>query len=85
MRRTEGTVRADMGDKVSFGPFVVDRGLHTVNKNGTELELTQREYDILTYFLSLPVPVSYTHLDVYKRQAFADSARTGGPRCRVHA
>ena len=57
MRRTEETVRADMGDKVSFGPFVVDRGLHTVNKNGTELELTQREYDILTYFLSLPVRV----------------------------
>ena len=57
MRRIGGGVRTETGDRVSFGPFVVDRALHTVSKNGAELELTQREYDILTYFLSLPVRV----------------------------
>ena len=57
MRRTDGRMLADGGDKVRFGPFVVDRALHTVDKNGVGLELTQREYDILNYFLSLPVRV----------------------------
>lgn len=58
VRRTGPRERAQGGgDGVSFGPFVVDRALQTVSKNGQPLELTQREYDILSYFLSLPVRV----------------------------
>lgn len=59
MRRTAAEDRTESGDgdKVAFGPFVVDRALHTVEKNGVGLELTQREYDILTYFLSQPVRI----------------------------
>ncbi len=57
MRRTAGGGVRGEGDRVHFGPFVVDRGLHTVTKNGAQLELTQREYDILSYFLSQPVRV----------------------------
>ncbi len=59
MRRTAAEERTENedGDKVAFGPFVVDRALHTVEKNGVGLELTQREYDILTYFLSQPVRI----------------------------
>lgn len=57
MRRTSGARTPGSGDQVAFGPFSVDRALHTVSKNGAELDLTQREYDILLYFLAQPVRV----------------------------
>jgi len=52
IRRREGDVRAPDGVQVSFGPFVVDKKLQTVRKNGEPVELTQREYDLLLYFIS---------------------------------
>ena len=53
----------------------LDTAEHTVKVNGTEIYLTQLEFDILEVFMKNPnrvltrdTPVSYTHLDVYKRQ-----------------
>ena len=39
------------------GPFKLDKALQSVTKNGRTLELTQREYDILCYFLERPAQV----------------------------
>ena len=39
------------------GPFKLDKALQSVTKNGRPLELTQREYDILCYFLERPAQV----------------------------
>ena len=36
------------------GPFAVDSELRTVTKNGKPLELSQREYDMLCYFIASP-------------------------------
>ena len=36
MRRTSGARTPGSGDQVAFGPFSVDRALHTVSKNGAE-------------------------------------------------
>ena len=52
IRRREGDVRAPSGDQITFGPFVIDKNLQTVRKNGEPLELTQREYELMLYFIS---------------------------------
>ena len=42
--------------------LVIDFTGRTVTVDGKRAELSPKEYDLLFY------PVSYTHLDVYKRQ-----------------
>jgi len=51
MRRAVSEVRAST-QTAAFGPFTVDRDLKEVYKEGRALELTQREYDIINYFLT---------------------------------
>lgn len=43
------------GDK--YGPFDVDRSLQAISKDGKLLDLTQREYDIICYFLERPAQI----------------------------
>ena len=52
IRRSAGIVTAGGGSE--FGPFAIDRLMQTVSKNGKPLELSQREYDIISYFLKNP-------------------------------
>lgn len=52
IRRT--TVFKASGAGASYGPFTVDRSLQSISKDGRPLELTQREYDIICYFLKSP-------------------------------
>lgn len=52
IRRSAGIVTA--GGGAEFGPFAIDRLMQTVSKNGKPLELSQREYDIISYFLKNP-------------------------------
>lgn len=40
--------------QIKFGPFAIDTQLHSASKNGQVLELSQREYDMLRYFVSAP-------------------------------
>lgn len=35
----------------AFGEFTIDKGMRQIYKDGVEIELTQREYDIIAYFL----------------------------------
>ncbi|MEA4920382.1 MAG: response regulator transcription factor [Clostridiaceae bacterium] len=51
MRRT-GIIKPSEGE--SFGPFRVDKSLQSISRDGKMLELTQKEYDIICYFLSNP-------------------------------
>jgi two-component system response regulator VicR len=37
-----------------FGPWVMDRKLGALTRDGQVLDLTQREFDIIAYFLSQP-------------------------------
>lgn len=41
-------------EKLRFGPFAIDVALQQVDKDGAPLELTQREYDMLLYFVRSP-------------------------------
>lgn len=52
IRRT--TVFKASGAGASYGPFTVDLSLQSISKDGRPLELTQREYDIICYFLKSP-------------------------------
>ncbi len=56
MRRTQPSIGVT-GDRHVFGPFVVDKNLQQVTKHGQSIELTQREYDIVCYFLDSPAKV----------------------------
>ena len=49
-RRKGGESRVG-GSRMSFGPYVVDTGLQEVRRVDTAVELTQREYDLVCYFL----------------------------------
>jgi len=49
-RRKGGESRVG-GNRMSFGPYVVDTGLQEVRRVDTTVELTQREYDLVCYFL----------------------------------
>ena len=48
IRRSAGIRPPAAGE--TYGPFTVDRDLQTVSRSGRQLELTQREYDIMCYF-----------------------------------
>jgi len=37
-----------------FGPWTLDRQLQALTRQGQVLDLTQREFDIIAYFLSMP-------------------------------
>ena len=49
-RRKGGESRVG-GSRMSFGPYVVDTGLQEVRRVDTAVELTQREYELVCYFL----------------------------------
>ena len=55
MRRTASHKPEQDGD--TYGPFRLDRSLQSITKDGRALELTQREYDIICYFLARPSQV----------------------------
>ena len=44
---------ADDNKKV-FGPFAIDRNLQALYKNGVAVDLSQREYELICYFLETP-------------------------------
>jgi len=44
---------ADDNKKV-FGPFAIDRNLQALYKNGVAIDLSQREYELICYFLETP-------------------------------
>ena len=46
----------------------IDKTARRVWVNGEEKTFTTKEFDLLTFLAQNPNPVSYTHLDVYKRQ-----------------
>ncbi len=48
IRRTRGT---DSQDKLCAGSIEVDRAAHQVMVNGNEIELSYKEFELLTYFL----------------------------------
>lgn len=50
-RRKSGEGKKD-GARQGFGPYTVDTGLQEVLRDGKPLELTQREYDLVCYFLT---------------------------------
>ena len=50
-RRHGGESRAN-GNRMGFGPYIVDTGLQEVRRADTSVELTQREYDLVCYFLT---------------------------------
>ena len=50
-RRRAGESRQG-GSRMSFGPYIVDTGLQEIRRADTSVELTQREYDLVCYFLT---------------------------------
>lgn len=48
------TAPAQNGDRQLFGPFAIDRQKQAVYKNGVPMELSQREYELICYFLETP-------------------------------
>ncbi len=50
-RRKAGEGKKE-GPCQGFGPYTVDTGLQQVLRDGKPLELTQREYDLVCYFLT---------------------------------
>ena len=56
---------------ISFSDVTVNLDRAIVIRDGKKLPFTAPEFELLTFFL----PVSYTHLDVYKRQNDAVDAR----------
>lgn len=50
-RRVSGENRQS-GSRMGFGPYTVDTGLQEVRRVGNLVELTQREYDLVCYFLT---------------------------------
>ena len=50
-RRVSGENRQS-GSRMGFGPYTVDTSLQEVRRVGNPVELTQREYDLVCYFLN---------------------------------
>lgn len=63
MRRTGATApaKAEGGEmhglKEKHGPFEIDRDIQQIFKDGKPLDLSQREYDLICYFLASPSKV----------------------------
>ena len=49
LRRTKGIGEANRSENISFGDISIDTEGCNVKKNGTDVELTAKEYEILTY------------------------------------
>lgn len=49
-RRKSGESKTG-GDRKSFGPYTLDTGMQAVLRDDKPVELTQREYDLVCYFL----------------------------------
>ena len=45
---------AQSGDRQTFGDIAVDKKLQAVFKKGVQMELSQREYELICYFLDTP-------------------------------
>ena len=56
VRRHGGQAQEKPAEPVGegFGPWVLDRQLQALTRDGKALDLTQREFDIIVYFLSMP-------------------------------
>ena len=54
IRRRLTDMGGGQGQKSRSGPFEVNYELRTAAKNGKPLELSQREFDMLCYFLAAP-------------------------------
>ncbi len=52
IRRVSRTRQEPVAEQEAFGPFSIDRDLQEVFRFGKALELTQREYELMLYFLS---------------------------------
>ena len=76
IRRSAGIVAASGG--AEFGPFAIDRLMQTVSKNGKPLELSQREYDIISYFLKNPQGW-FRGKNLWKRSGALITMATCGP------
>ncbi|MBQ1705945.1 MAG: response regulator transcription factor [Clostridia bacterium] len=50
-RRTGGE-GGSAGNRMAFGPYTVDTGLQEVRRDGQPVDLTQREYELVCYFLT---------------------------------
>ena len=48
LRRTQGSVNAD---EISAGGIVVDKAAHTVMSDGSPVDLSFKEFELLTYFM----------------------------------
>jgi DNA-binding response OmpR family regulator len=56
-RRSEATTASNEPQKVeqlSFGNLLIDQGKHQVLKDGKKIELTAKEFDLLTHFATNP-------------------------------
>lgn len=53
-RQTMASGQSAPGSRLDFGRLVVDKGAGIATKDGADLELTQREFDLLTYLASNP-------------------------------
>ena len=51
LRRTGERRPAGADDRLEFGPLALDRGAREVRLDGAEVELTQREFDLLEYLV----------------------------------
>ena len=45
---------AQTGDRRTFGEISIDKNLQAVYKNGVQMDLSQREYELICYFLETP-------------------------------
>ena len=50
--RRKGGAERSAGNRMSFGPYTVDTGLQEVRRDGQPVDLTQREYELVCYFLT---------------------------------
>ena len=50
--RRRGGKEQGTGSRMTFGPYAVDTGMQEVLKDGVSMELTQREYELVCYFLT---------------------------------
>ena len=57
IRRSQASAEpaaAQSGDRQTFGDIAVDKKLQAVFKKGVQMELSQREYELICYFLDAP-------------------------------
>jgi DNA-binding response OmpR family regulator len=54
LRRARGADRTRPGTVLTDGDLVVDTGARTATRNGTDLALATREFDLLAFFLAHP-------------------------------